>query len=1086
MKLKIKLIGIFLCFIFLINVIQPTILAADIPLSDDIVILYTNDVHSYIDGELSYDVIAEIKDDLQTKYKNVLLVDAGDHIQGTAYGSMDKGESVIQLMNAADYDVATLGNHEFDYHMQGCKNAIAWAEFAYVSCNFYHEADGVRGENVLESYRIFDCGDEKIAIVGITTPETFSKSSPTYFQDENGNFIYGISGGDDGSELYADVQEAINDAKAEGATKVIALGHLGTDASSGAWTSEATIKNVTGLNAFIDGHSHTVIEQESITDKDGNEVILTQTGEYFDRIGMMVIDSETGTVTTDFIEYDQENGQFVSDIYDGSEPISNAAVKTLKDAWMAEIDAQLGQKIGSANITFDNYDESGNRLVRSQETNTGDFAADALYYLFDDMGLDVDLAVMNGGGIRNQAITGDITYKLCKDIHTFGNVACLQTVTGQQILDMLEWGARHAGASEDGSLLHVSGITYKVDTSIPDTTKADELDVWTEGPSTYRVYDVMVYDKEYNGWYLLERDEEYNLAGYNYTLRDLGGGFAMLNDAVNVLDYVMEDYMVLANYIKGFENGVVDAKNSPLLSKYPELLIDYGSVYGSGRIEVAAPSVWVGGVEITKDNASDVFGDGKVSYNAATNTLTLNGYVYEGNGFIYDSHQGKEPESTEYYSAAIYSSASLNIELIGNNVLKNTFNGDNTQNYGNGIIASNKLVIKGDGSLVIEAFYALEAARELVIDGCVIDVDTESASISSFDGSMYIKNGASVWIDSKGDGIYVWDNFTLTDSTLTINAEIDGIYAYNGTVTIDSTYVKIHPTNLMLVGTTLSVKAEGDYGIFAYNGIVVNDKLIISSPENSEIKKLHNEKNDFWYYTVCCENSITKEFAIKPLGYYVTITDGIYNMNFPVPAGMSINEAYCEVSGNDVFLEIIATVKEGYSFGGWFTDEDCSYGSEFSFDAKIVEDIKVYTKLDVSPSTIDQIISDLENAKKELADAIANGDAELSDKISALNTALNNAISAYETADDSVKSELIAKIETAYATLDEAIKEVQKDLDDLKNALEKADADNKNALEAKDKELQTFITVVCVISGVTFCISIVFGIWFCIDKRKKS
>ncbi len=1077
MKLKFKkrLIGIFLCMIFLINIIQPTILAADIPLSDDIVILYTNDVHSYIDGELSYDVIAGIKDDLQTKYKNVLLVDAGDHIQGTAYGAMDKGESVINLMNAADYDVATLGNHEFDYNMQGCMDSIGRAEFAYVSCNFYHEENGVRGENVLDSYRIFDCGDEKLAFVGITTPETFSKSSPSYFQDTDGNFIYGNSGGDDGSALYADVQNAINDAKAEGATKVIALGHLGVDASSGAWTSEATIQNVIGLNAFIDGHSHTVMEQKSVTDKDGNEVILTQTGEYFDRIGIMIIDSDTGSITTDFIEYDSANDQLTSDIYNGTTLLSDASVKTLKDAWINEIDVRLGQKIGSTNVTFDNYDENGNRLVRSQETNTGDFAADALYYLFDDMGLDVDVAVMNGGGIRNQAITGDLTYKLCKDIHTFGNVACLQTVTGQQILDMLEWGARHAGMSEDGSFLQVSGITYKVDTTIPNTTKADDMDVWVEGPSTYRVFDVMVYDKEDNDWYLLERDDEYNLAGYNYTLRDLGGGFAMLNDAVNVLDYVMEDYMVLANYIEGFENGVVDAKNSPLLSKYPQMLIDYGSVYGSGRIEVVAPSVWVGGVQVTRDNASDVFGDGKVSYNAATNTIILNGYVYEGNGFIYDTHQNEEHENTEYYSSVIYSNASLNIELIGNNVLKNTFNTENTQGIGSGIVAANKLVINGDGSLTVEASYALDADQEMVVDGCVLDINSERIGITVFDGSMYIKNGEAVWIDSRGDGIYVWDDFTLTDSTLNINAEVDGIYAYNGIVTIDSTSVKLHHINPTLIGTKLSIKVNGDYGIFAYKGISVNDKLTVSSPENAEIQKLYDEEDDYWYYTVCCQNSTAKELAIEPIGYYVIIKGGNNDMKVLVPAGMSINEAYCDMFGIDDFSEVINTTKEGYSFAGWYTDEDCSYGNEFSFDAKIVEDITVYTKWDVSPSTIDKIISDLEKAEKELADAIASGDAALGEKVSTLSTALENAISAYQTADDSLKSELATKIETAYATLDAAIKEAQKDIDDLKNAL-----------EAKDNELQKFITIVCVISSAAFCISVIFGIWFCIDRKKKS
>ncbi len=580
--------------------------AEEAQLSDDIVILYTNDVHTYIDNPLSYDVIAAIKEELQKEYKYVILADAGDHIQGTAYGSMDKGESIISLMNLSGYDVATLGNHEFDYNMQGCMNAIDWAEFPYTSCNFYHEEKGVRGENVLDSFVMFDCGNEKIAFVGITTPETFAKSTPAYFQDENGNFIYGISGGDDGSALIQDVQKGIDDARSAGATKIIALGHLGVDPSSLPWTSESVIASTTGFDAFIDGHSHTIMENKEVKDRDGNSVLLTQTGEYFNRIGMMIIDSATGNISTDFIECagsEEEGYSLSSELFSRDELISNKEVKEFKDNWLTEIDELLGQKIGSAQITLDNYDENGNRLVRSQSTNSGDFAADAIYYLFDDMGLDVDVAVMNGGGIRNQAITGDITYKTCKDMHPFGNVACLLTVTGQQILDMLEWGARYVGEAENGALLHVSGVTYKVDTNVKNTTQADEIDVWTGDPTDgYRVHDVMIYNKANNSWEQLDLNGEYNLAGYNYTLRDLGGGYAMLKDSVNVLDYVMEDYMVLSNYVKGFENGIITADNSPLLAKYPDFSVDYSNVNGSGRIQIVSNN---GSLEDDSDNSND-------------------------------------------------------------------------------------------------------------------------------------------------------------------------------------------------------------------------------------------------------------------------------------------------------------------------------------------------------------------------------------------------------------------------------------------------------------------------------------------------
>ena len=568
---------------------------------EDIVILYTNDVHTYIDKPLSYDVLAALKSELQEIYGNVLLVDAGDHIQGTAYGSMDKGESIIKLMNSAGYDLATLGNHEFDYGMEGTMDVISWADFSYVSCNFYKEEAGVRGENVLEPYRLFDIGGQKIAFVGITTPESFTKSTPAYFQDEAGNYIYGISGGEDGQALYTDVQSAIDAARAEGAELVIALGHLGVDPSSKPWTSEEVIANVSGLDAFIDGHSHTVVFDTQVNGKDGESVELTQTGEYFGSIGMMLIDGESGEISTAPIGYTEitetvtdeagnpvlnEAGEeetqvvgyeFDSQLYEGKTWLSDADTAAIKDAWIAEIDTQLGQLIGSTQLVLDNYDASGSRLVRSQETNTGDFTADALYYLFDSMGLDVDVAVMNGGGIRNEAVTGELSYKTAKTIHTFGNVACLQTVTGQQLLDALEWGARSVGTGEEcGGFLQVAGITYKVDSQWPSSVQMDDKGVWIGGPTGgYRVYDVMVYNRETDAYEELDLEANYNLAGYNYTLRDLGDGFNMFSSAVNVLDYVMEDYMVLANYIQAFENGEVGAANSPLAAKYPGMLLDY-------------------------------------------------------------------------------------------------------------------------------------------------------------------------------------------------------------------------------------------------------------------------------------------------------------------------------------------------------------------------------------------------------------------------------------------------------------------------------------------------------------------------------
>ncbi len=578
-----KFTAFLLALVLLLSLAAP-VFGAGGTKSDDIVILYTNDVHTYIDGALSYDVIAGVKTYLQTQYENVLLVDAGDHAQGTAFGSMDKGKTIIELMNAAGYDAATLGNHEFDYGMDGRINITDnWASFPYLSCNFYNETAGVRGANVLDAYKIFDLGAEKVAVIGITTPESFTKSTPAYFQDGNGEYIYGISGGEDGRALYADVQAAVDAAEAEGATKIIALGHLGDDLASRPWTSEETIANVEGLDAFIDGHSHSTVEGKEVNDKNGDKVLLTQTGEYFNAIGMMVIDADTGAITTELL--DATNA-----IVTASTP--DAAVTTIKADWISDVEDALGVKIGQADITLDNYDANGKRLVRLRQTNTGSFAADALYYLFDNMGMDVDVAIMNGGGVRNRAVTGELTYLSMKQIHTFGNVACLQTVTGQQLLDALEWGARGTYAEEIGGFLHVAGLRYRVNAKIASTVQMDQHGVWAGGPTDqYRVYDVQIFDKDINDYVPLDLGASYNLAGYNYTLRDLGDGFAMFDGAVNVLDYVMEDYMVLANYVQAFPNATVDANNSPLSEKYSGMWIDYKDVYGDGRIEVELPSV---------------------------------------------------------------------------------------------------------------------------------------------------------------------------------------------------------------------------------------------------------------------------------------------------------------------------------------------------------------------------------------------------------------------------------------------------------------------------------------------------------------
>ena len=547
----------------------------------DVTILYTNDVHTYIDKqapELTYASIAALKKSYQDAGKKVLLVDAGDHVQGTAYGSMDEGASIIELMNAAGYDAATPGNHEFDYGMDRAKQLIKDADFPYLSCNWIDLRTNLR---VLPSVKVFVKGGVRIAFVGITTPETFTKSTPAYFMNKaQTKYIYDILGGEDGQKLYSAVQKAIDKAKLM-ADYVIALGHLGVDPSSSPWTSEDVIAHTTGLDAFIDGHSHTVMENKQVADASGKLVTLTQTGSYFANVGEMTIAAD-GTISTRLVS-----------TFDGTVDAEVAGIQT---AWISSVDEMLGEKIAVADTNFYISDPAtGKRRIRSGETNLGDFVADGIYTYFNEVEkLHCDIAIMNGGGIRSDEDAGYWTFKTCKQVSPFGNVACLMSVTGKQIQDALEFAARFAGAEgkENGGFLQVAGASYEIHTDIPNTVQTDDKNVWIgSATGTPRVQNVKIYNRESGTYEPLDESKTYALAGMNYTLRNLGDGFAMFDGAELIKDYVSEDYLVMSTYAMTF--GGVDAEGLPhistansVLAEYPGYLLDYENPYGVGRIAI--------------------------------------------------------------------------------------------------------------------------------------------------------------------------------------------------------------------------------------------------------------------------------------------------------------------------------------------------------------------------------------------------------------------------------------------------------------------------------------------------------------------
>ena len=547
----------------------------------ELTVLYTNDVHGYINNKtkndagdeengLSYSNLKALKDKLEAEGKNVLLVDVGDHAQGAVYAAISEGEDIIELMNDVGYDLATLGNHEFDYGQFKAFKFVDNATFPYVSCNFYNVSDKLL---VLPAYEVLEVGGIRVAFIGITTPQTITSTSPKNFQNEKGEFIYGIASGEDGSELYSYVQAAIDDARNE-ADVVIAVGHLGVEEAAAPYRSTDVIANTSGLDAFLDGHSHTRMEEELVADKDGNKVVLSQTGCYFSAIGDMEIKITDGkpSISTSLIEkYEDED----------------ADIRAKIDSIAEKVDKELGKTVANESVPlYTNEPGTETRIIRNKETNLGDLVADSVYYYYNNvMELDCDIAIVNGGGIRQDMPNGIHTYLDCKTVEPFGNVTCEIKASGQTIKDALELGSKYT-PEEKGSFIHVAGIKYSINTSIESSINLDEQGIFVSGPSgEYRVHDIEVYNKETGVYEPLDVNKEYTIAGINYVLRNSGGGMTMFEDCEAVVDYVSEDYVILAEYISAFSDSKIATANSPL-SKLSGYQIDYENPYGAGRITI--------------------------------------------------------------------------------------------------------------------------------------------------------------------------------------------------------------------------------------------------------------------------------------------------------------------------------------------------------------------------------------------------------------------------------------------------------------------------------------------------------------------
>ena len=512
----------------------------------DIYVLFTSDVHCGVDQGFGYAGLMQIRQNLEAQGYTTILVDDGDSIQGESIGTLSKGAAMIDLMNVMKYDVVIPGNHEFDYGMPNFLELVKKAEFPYISCNFNKE-----GKLVFEPYKIIEAAGKKIAFVGVTTPDTLTSSTPAYFQDADGNYIYGFMQDSTGETLYKAVQDAVDAARSEGADYVYVMGHMGMTGSDSIYGYADVIANTSGIDVFLDGHSHDT-EQVVMKDKSGKDVVRSACGTKLSNIGYSHISAEKGIVDTNIWSW--PNSISMPELTGVENEVSVAVKKAMED-----LNKTLGTVVAKSNVLLtindpELKDNSGNpiRMIRRAETNLGDMCADA----FRAAGR-ADIGILGGGGIRTNIKKGDITYGDIISVFPFGNYLCVVEATGQQILDALEWGARKI-PQEMGGFLQVSGMSYEIDSSVPSPCKEDVNGMLSGIEGNRRVSNVMVGDKP------IDPAGLYTVASIDYVLLKNGDGQTAFDGAKLLQDCVKLDAQLLIEYITDTLGGEIGSQYSDL------------------------------------------------------------------------------------------------------------------------------------------------------------------------------------------------------------------------------------------------------------------------------------------------------------------------------------------------------------------------------------------------------------------------------------------------------------------------------------------------------------------------------------------
>ena len=507
------------------------------------VILHTNDVHVGYQDNIGYDGLALYKKELESQYDNVFLVDAGDAIQGAALGSISEGAEVVKMMNHVGYDVAIPGNHEFDFGFEALDNCSEQLACGYICANFCTADE----EPVFEPWRILEAGDLKIGFVGVVTPDTFTRSAIKDIVDEVGEPMYDFLADETGDRLSEALQKNIDEVRENGADYVILIGHLGSDKEAPSiYSSNAIAEKLTGVDMIIDAHTHELYST-FIPDKEGNMIPIGQTGEKLKNIGQLTIYRD-GRLEETLVDQVPSCPGIPSEkvLRKDVERYVDPETKEFLDDITVSYESVLDRRVGELSADLVVWD-GARSYNRAEENGLCDLVADAFCAVAG-----TQAALINAGCVRTNMEAGEITYKNVLDTLPYFNEIAKASVSGQMILDALEFGLSFF-PDDFGGFPQVSGITYSVNTGIGSSVQMNEKKQFICVDGEYRVSDVKIDGKD------LDPGSEYTLAIPMYTLTG-GDGYTMFTEA-DILEVLpLADNELFAKYIEENLEGVIPEK----------------------------------------------------------------------------------------------------------------------------------------------------------------------------------------------------------------------------------------------------------------------------------------------------------------------------------------------------------------------------------------------------------------------------------------------------------------------------------------------------------------------------------------------